>query len=398
MQDLLKISGVFAVILILLRRKWTVGYVMFIASGAIVLLYLMPPMTVVLAVKDTLVDPITIKFTFAMVMLKSFEMVLRENKILATMTDACRKLLCNKKAVIVSMPLLIGLLPSIGGAYFSAPMVAESTKEVNISPEEKTFINYWYRHPWEFISPLYPGLLLAAAISDIPLWKLSAVNIPITLTMAAAGFVFNMRNISGRFESCQIDKTGRKDLLSFLPVISALLLVVLFRIELHYAIVAILIALFVVFKYDFKNIVRTIKHGVTLDIIILIVSIMLFKEIMDVSGAVKNLSSFLVANEIPAAPLLFILPFITGLLTGLSVGFIGSTFPLLISIVGGASISAIVFAFAAGFLGVMLSPVHVCFVLTREYFKADMWGTYKKLIAPWAAVFFAAFAEYLLLK
>jgi len=31
-------------------------------------------------------------------------------------------------------------------------------------------------------------------------------------------------------------------------------------------------------------------------------------------------------------------------------------------------------AVAAGFLGVLLSPVHICLVLTREYFKADLWA------------------------
>jgi hypothetical protein len=57
------------------------------------------------------------------------------------MTEASRSILRRKRAVIVSMPMLIGLLPSLGGAYFSAPMVEASTKGLRMTQEEKGFIN-----------------------------------------------------------------------------------------------------------------------------------------------------------------------------------------------------------------------------------------------------------------
>jgi hypothetical protein len=72
--------------------------------------------------------------------------------------------------------MLIGMLPSLGGAYFSAPMVKEATSGIHMSQEEKAFINYWFRHPWEYILPLYPGILLASAVSNIPLYNLMKAN------------------------------------------------------------------------------------------------------------------------------------------------------------------------------------------------------------------------------
>jgi hypothetical protein len=86
------------------------------------------------------------------------------------------------------------------------------------------------------------------------------------------------------------------------------------------------------------------------------------------------------------------------LLTGLTVGFVGSTFPLIISIAGNTSIGAISFAFASGFLGVLLSPIHICLILTREYFKADLWGIYKMMIPAGVIVFCGAIVEYMILK
>ena len=51
--------------------------------------------------------------------------------------------------------------------------------------EEKAFINYWYRYPWEYILPLYPGILLAAAVSGVPLYHLITANIAYAVVLFA---------------------------------------------------------------------------------------------------------------------------------------------------------------------------------------------------------------------
>jgi hypothetical protein len=65
---------------------------------------------------------------------------------------------------------------------------------------------------------------------------------------------------------------------------------------------------------------------------------------------------------------------------------------------GGGAPANMSFAFTAGFIGVLLSPVHLCLVLTREYFKADLWGIYRKTIPSSAFIFAAALIEYFLLR
>ena len=194
------------------------------------------------------------------------------------------------------------------------------------------------------------------------------------------------------------EKLSKQGLWSFIPIAAILLPVVIFRIELHYALIGVVVLLLLFYRYNLKSILTVFKHGFSLDVIILILGVMLFKEAMEGSGAVKNLSQFFVKEGIPVLPILFLLPFITGMLTGLTVGFVGSTFPLILSIAGNTAISPIAFAFASGFLGVLLSPVHICLILTKEYFRADLWGMYKMIIPASAIVFFAAMAEYFILK
>jgi integral membrane protein (TIGR00529 family) len=287
-------------------------------------------------------------------------------------------------------------MPSIGGAYFSAPMVAETTGETKMSPEEKGFINYWYRHPWEFILPLYPGILLASAIAKIELYNLIMANAVYAALVFITGFVFSMHGVKGTVKSGE--RLVKKNLWSFAPIVAVLFLVVLLHIELHYALFAVVIILLFFYRYNLKSTISAFKYGFSLDVIILIFGIMLFKEAMDHSGAVNNLSGFFIQEGIPELPVLFLLPFITGLLTGVTVGFVGATFPLIISLTDNISLVALSFAFASGYLGVLLSPVHVCLLLTREYFKADFWGMYKLIIPSCITIFCGALVMYLILK
>src|SRR4030042_100951 len=388
MLDIFRILLVLALILFLLRKKLNIGYVMLIAATFLAVLYQMSFVSIWQTCKGAVLNDVTIQVILALSFIRIVELILREHAILAQMMNAVKTILRNRKIVIVSMPLLIGLMPSVGGAYFSAPMVAETTSDIKMSPEEKSFINYWFRHPWEYILPLYPGILLASAISKIELHTLITLNIFFAVLMLLAGFIFSMHGIKGVVKT--EERISKKGLWSFVPIITVLLLVVMFHIELHYALISVIVFLLLFFRYKLKSIINALKQGFSKDVIVLILGVMVFKEAMEYSGAVNNLSQFFIREGIPNLPILFLLPFITGLLTGITVGFVGATFPLIISIAGNASIGAILFAFVAGFLGVLLSPVHVCLILTKEYFKADLWGIYKMIIPATVVVFCGA--------
>jgi len=400
MVDLLKIFFVLVIIITLVRFKWNIGYVLTAASGLLALLYLMPPVQIAETVVATVTDSTTIAFFFALTLIRVLEIVMREKEIMSAMMEAARKFLKNRKAVIISMPLLIGMLPSLGGAYFSAPMVEESTKGTKMLPEEKAFVNYWYRHPWEYILPMYPGLLLAAAITGLKLGDFILVNMPYALLVFITGFFFSMRGIrSLRQEGSKtrhphFSKDAFSAFANFLPVIAILLMVMAFNVELHYAMAVVIAALYIFYKFSIKEVFRTLRHGFALDVIIMIFGTMFFKFMMEGTGAVAYLSEYFSSTGIPIMAILFALPFVTGLITGITVGFVGSTFPLLISIAGGAHLNEMTFAFASGFAGVLLSPVHLCLVLTREYFKADVWEMYKKIIPGCGIVMAAAAVMY----
>jgi integral membrane protein (TIGR00529 family) len=392
MPDIIKLSLVMALIVLLLRKKVKIGHVMLISSGVLAALYLMHPSLIMDTISGAITNAITLKLILALFLIRMLELVLREHEILKEMMQTARNALKSPRAVMVSMPLLIGMLPSVGGAYFSAPMVEESTRGMQMPPDEKSFVNYWFRHPWEYVLPLYPGILLASALSGIELRTLILANISYALVMGAGGFIFSMRQIekaSGKRE------VSGKGLMSFLPIAMVLGLVIFVRLELYISILLAVAGLLMFYRYKPKDILRVLKHGASIDVAVLILGVMLFKGVMESSGSVENLSLYFSQKGIPLMPTLFLLPFVAGALTGLTIGFVGATFPLIASLAGGDTVGAVSFAFASGFLGVMFSPVHVCLVLTREYFKAEMTGIYRRMLLPSMLIMTTAVAVYL---
>ena len=399
MLDLFKISLIFFLILGLLRKKIGIGYVMLISSGALSLLYRMGLSDMIMMARNVVLSSIAIKLLLSLSLIRIFEQVLREEQILIAMMNTIKSSFRSRKVVIISMPLLIGMLPSLGGAYFSAPMVEEATKNTGMSLEEKAFINYWFRHPWELILPLYPGIVFASAVSHIPLNMLAITNAVCVAAVVMTGFIYGMRGVghslSNGNESSSCDNV--KSWMNFLPILVVMILVIIAGVELHYALLLVLIPIFILYRYSSQQIFAAVRYGFSWDVVVMIAGIVFFKETMEVSGSVKNLGRFFIEHGIPLVPVFCLLPFLAGLLTGHTVGFVGSTFPLLVSISTPTPLSLVSLAFASGFIGVLLSPVHLCLVLTREYFKADLPGIYRKTIPAGTIVFAAVIAQYFFL-
>ncbi|MEI6306723.1 MAG: DUF401 family protein, partial [Deltaproteobacteria bacterium] len=148
------------------------------------------------------------------------------------------------------------------------------------------------------------------------------------------------------------------------------------------------VVLYAVHRYSPAMIFKNLRESVSGKALFLVIGIMIFQEVLRTTGALSGISNFFAASHMPVYLLLFLIPFIAGVMTGLTVGYIGITFPLLLPLMGAPTPSPglVALAFASGFAGVMLSPIHLCYVLTCEYFKADMVKVYHRLVIPSALV------------
>jgi hypothetical protein len=94
------------------------------------------------------------------------------------------------------------------------------------------------------------------------------------------------------------------------------------------------------------------------------------------------------------------MPFFSGLITGIAIGFVGPSFPLIIPLFPTSNLfdylSYAALAYTFGYIGMMISPVHLCLLLTKDYFKASLLGSYRYLIMPSLTVMITAVAIFLI--
>ena len=389
MIDLLKIGAAFVVIILLLRLRWNLGAVMLLASALLGALYLIGPLEQVKVLILAGADPVTLNLLGALVLIMVLENIIRKRGLLKQMTDSLSRVARDRRYTMSILPGVIGLLPSAGGAAFSAPMVQEAAGEISISPERRAFINYWFRHIWEYCSPLYPGIILVAAVTKIPLNSLLLSQLPLPVAVVAVGALFCFRGIEGHAMPGERKKEDLRDLtVSLLPIIASIVMVVVFKLNLSVAMAGIVAVLFALYRYTISEIGIALRESISLNVILMVFGIMAFKGMLEATGAIESLPRFFRESGLPPAAVFFALPFLVGLLTGLTVGFVGSTFPIIVAMTGGHPDPAVItFAFASGFAGVMLSPTHLCLLLTVQYFKADLAGTYRLMYVPVLLVF-----------
>ncbi|MFN4189660.1 MAG: DUF401 family protein, partial [Pseudothermotoga sp.] len=76
---------------------------------------------------------------------------------------------------------------------------------------------------------------------------------------------------------------------------------------------------------------------------------------------------------------------------GLTSGAVGVSLPIIVGM-GANNLALIVYVFSV--IGVLLSPVHLCLVLTSQYFKVDFLKVLKRVLVPIIVVAVSAILLY----
>jgi len=94
------------------------------------------------------------------------------------------------------------------------------------------------------------------------------------------------------------------------------------------------------------------------------------------------------SSGVPFRLIAIFIPLIVALMTGMTIAPIAIGFPILIPLFQNDPdfLSYMMLAFASGVAGDLLSPFHLCLVLTKDFFKADLKRVYRLLWVPVASL------------
>lgn len=374
-----------ALTVLLLRKKVNLGLVMLMDSVFIAAIARIPAgKTLDYAITGAL-SKSTIKLIIILFLIMMLENIMRNSGMVRKMVDNLKELTGSNRLASALLPTALGLLPSPGGARFSCPMVEEVAKE-NTDSMNKAFINYWFRHIWLDGFILYPGVILAAELLKVSVISLFIRLIPFMLVSVALGAVFGLVYV--KKEKIVRTKPVGQSLVTFtiamLPVIIVITVYVLLLnitpYSLEIASGGTVAALFIIKKYTIKKIIETTIEAFPVKLVIIIVGVMVFKEILLESGAISSLSGIMNTYGIPPAVLFVLLPFAGGFTSGITVSYVSLTFPILIPLGLDNNLWFSAIAYAAGSVGGMITPLHLCAVMTADYFETSLVGLLKRVV------------------
>lgn len=299
-------------------------------------------------------------------------------------------------ASLMAIPAAIGLVPMPGGALFSAPLVGQVAGSAPVSPSWKSAVNYWFRHTWEYWWPLYPVVIVTLSIFPMEIGHFILMQLPLSAATLVGGYVLLIRPHLKELAEMPHDETsetGRFRVIALplaIVVVCTMVLPILFQAivpawsvqtrKMLAMLTGLMLGLVPLLRDSGEGaamrFLKTLMEGKVLGLLATIAGVIVFKNLLEASGLLPLAGDRLIASGIPLLWVVALLPFVAGLVTGIAIGYAGIAFPLIAGLTGVdtglATASTLMIGFAFGYAGMMCSPVHLCFVLTRGYFGVSV--------------------------
>ena len=371
-----------ALTLVLMRCKLPIGICIF-GGGLFIWVCTNPDWRLITKAFEQMVTMSrTYDLVIALYLVICLEIELRKSGALAGMVQCLSRMFSSAKFTLAVMPAFLGVLPSIGGARFSAPIVQEAAKGMDVTAEDKAAINFWFRHIFEFSSPIIPGMILACGIAGVKIGDLIVHLGWMTIMAFILGWIVMVRPIKGAVNEVKevTPEEKRREIIDFFvalgPVIANVVLMVAFELAASISMAIVVCSMVpVLYALNRPVSVKDIFVG-ALDwkLFANVGCILLFIQLLDTTGVLAQIVAAFKGSSLPIPVIIAIVSFIIGILTGLSQGHVAIVMPIVAALSMG-DLDLVGVAMVFGVAGQMITPTHVCLTITVDYFKSDFFKT-----------------------
>jgi len=297
------------------------------------------------------------------------------------LVPAMQGLFRSRRVALAVIPLLMGLLPTPGGIMLSAPMVREAGDKIGVSRSRTAAINFFFRHQWEPVWPLFPAVPLIQSMLAVSAARLIGHHLILTGAGIFGGVVFLL--LAGipprRAEHMEAHAGLKAHLLDFVhvfwPIVLTAVLYVQFHVPPALGILLAIVGLLLLHRVEWRRWPGIFKAAKEPDMVLLLFGALWFKLNLEAGGAVGDVVQFFDQMHMPPRLVVFLLPMLVAASTGVTMGTVAITYPFLMSYFGtgsGAQMGMETLAFAGVVFGLMISPIHLCLALSASYFKTPL--------------------------
>jgi integral membrane protein (TIGR00529 family) len=377
-------------LIVFLRLKLSLIVSILLSTGLAIILFQVNLKEALLASAGILIEAKTLQLLIIVVMVLYLGSVLKMRKMFDKLINSLNSIIRDKRIVAMVGPSILGFLPTPGGALLSAPIVEESTKTMNFKPEFSTFLNFWFRHFWEFVWPVYAGLLLFQAMSDIPLKTIILYQSPFTVLNILTGLLvcflyFKHHRITRLKPDNKNNVVGtiRDFFQGVWPILMVILLFFILSLPLYLSLILVSLVLTLVVRMKLKEILSILISPFIVKTLLLIACVLIFQKIITISDAFDILRTWDISVGMIVL-FAFFISFTMGFLTGVNMAYIAIAYPILFPLIEHLPnfVYLSLYIYVIGFAGILLSPLHLCLVLTNEYFHSSLYRVYKYMAFP----------------
>ena len=364
---------IITMMVILLRMKIHVGLVLIVSSAITVFTFAVSRHMSVEIIKITVQEKSSITLLFTIYFIYFLIGLMRSTGKIYDLT----RHIGESKTSLIFPAMLIGMIPMPGGAVVSAPLVSQVGDRLSVDAETKAYVNYWFRHVWEFGWPMYPAMVLFMnGFTGIPFSLVFAGLIPFLVLSVLTGF-FMIRDVKGALFDSKIDVKGLLGVLY--PILTLIILYTLFRVDILLSFAASILLYIIVEKIPVADIIKSLKKISYIRMFLLIFGAMLFKNVVsygNIFGADMTIPPGMVYV------LMILLPIFVGFATGLTVAGVSIVVLVVMAMIPEVALPHLLILYVSVFVGIILSPTHLCLILSGEYYKVTLTGLYKRYLLP----------------
>jgi integral membrane protein (TIGR00529 family) len=401
MWNLIGVIIAFIIILVLIRKKFSFGLTLMLGSfiiGVFSLEVITPidiPKTMIEAsfysFETHQIVTGTIELALLMTLIYMLAKCMQETGAIDKLVTSLRSYF-SKGGTLGIIPAVYGLMPNPGGSLFSAPLVDSEGKKYNLSNDQKNFLNVWFRHIWFPIYPISQAMIIICSVnfSNIPMGTLILANSIGFFAFILSGYLLLRRFLKSHPQTPEKVPKNTRGLVFLLPPIVPLLfypLKFLGLTETRCFLLGVSVSIIVLYfltKTTWGTYRGILRKSLTGKLAFAVFGIIIFQEMFKVSGVDRLISETMGSVSFPALLIIIFIPFLLGALTGSDFGALA---PLSFSLVApffsftGISLLGLTsLLYISSFLGYLISPIHLCNVLSSEYLKTDTTRMYKYFI------------------
>ena len=397
-MDLVKLVIVFAVVIGLVANKKSMSTAVIIGSIACWILYKIPANVGAITVANTVTSLTVLKMIGVMYVITFMQRMMEKKNAINTARDGLSGLFNSRWVNCAAAPIFIGLLPSPNAAFIAGDMVEASASEY-LSKEEMAVTTSYFRHVSEAFLPTYQNIILALAITGYSASQFVIGMIPMVIVLIVLGILFFLKgkvpNKTGQANTTD-KKEDIKKVAELWPILATIVLIVAFNVDTLYAAIRVIVVYFFVGKFKVGDVAPFFVSAFESKIVFNTLAVYIFKNFLELSGAIKLLPGFFSQFPIPTF-LIFVLIFLFGTLVAGSMTMTASVLPVAMESVPNAGLPLVCLLMMISYIAMQISPTHICLSIVSEHFDVSLGDMVKKTIPLLVVFTIIAIAYYLLL-